>query len=140
MIGRKTVDRIFTRHSYELLPTIFKYFVYKIQNKNCPENNNLQSGTRKSHNLCNGILLYGIQQKIPPCRAHLPFTIHFVSKKTVHFSYHRLFAVSTRTGHTMAVLTISGATNCDWEDISLGTGPGGYTYIYIGDVGGNTRK
>lgn len=68
------------------------------------------------------------------------FSSYALSAKQRSFSCHRLFAVSTRTGHTMAVLTISGATNCDWEDISLGTGPGGYTYIYIGDVGGNTRK
>lgn len=29
--------------------------------------------------------------------------------------------------------------NCDWEDIAVGTGPYGQSYIYIGDIGGNTK-
>ena len=39
-----------------------------------------------------------------------------------------------------AVITINNATNCDWEDISVGIGPGGLWYIYVGDIGGNAGK
>ena len=52
----------------------------------------------------------------------------------------RLFALSALDGSTLAVLTIRSARNCDWEDITLGPGPGGETFIFIGDVGGNARK
>ena len=48
--------------------------------------------------------------------------------------------MSTVDGSTVAVFTIHDATNCDWEDITLGPGPDGHTYIYIGDVGGNASK
>ena len=42
----------------------------------------------------------------------------------------RLFAVDA-TGATRSVLTVSGATNVDWEDIASGPG----NTLYVGDVG-----
>ena len=52
----------------------------------------------------------------------------------------RLFAINSVDGSTIAVFTIRDASNCDWEDITLGPGPEGHTYIYIGDVGGNSSE
>ncbi len=49
-----------------------------------------------------------------------------------------VFAIDANDGNTRAKLTINNATNCDWEDISVGVGPGGTPHIYIGDTGGNS--
>lgn len=49
----------------------------------------------------------------------------------------RVFAIDVNDGSVKAVITINNATNCDWEDISVGIGQGGLWYIYVGDIGGN---
>lgn len=49
----------------------------------------------------------------------------------------RIFALSAKSWRILAIFNIEGATNCDWEDIAVGGGPGGDFFIYIGDIGGN---
>ena len=49
----------------------------------------------------------------------------------------RVFAIDVSDGSVRAVITINNATNCDWEDIAVGVGPGGLWHIFIGDIGGN---
>lgn len=58
--------------------------------------------------------------------------------KSLHL--YRLFAINATTASLVATLNIKKAINCDWEDIAVGPGPYGLSYIYIGDVGGNTRS
>ncbi len=48
----------------------------------------------------------------------------------------QVFAVG-QDGRTKAVLTIAGATNRDWEAISIGRDERGRSAIYIGDIGDN---
>jgi hypothetical protein len=44
----------------------------------------------------------------------------------------------TAAGDNLGTYTIAGATNLDWEDISVGPGPvEGSQYLYIGDIGDN---
>lgn len=52
----------------------------------------------------------------------------------------RIFAISALTAEPLAVFNILGADACDWEDIAVGPGPNGQTFIYIGDIGGNIRS
>ncbi len=47
-----------------------------------------------------------------------------------------LFAINLK-GETLARYTVSGASNSDWEAMSIGPGRGGKPAIYIGDVGDN---
>ena len=72
--------------------------------------------------------------------------IYKVKKKHTHKLQHgpltgnltcRVFAIDVIDGSVKAVITINNATNCDWEDISVGIGRGGLWYIYVGDIGGN---
>ena len=51
----------------------------------------------------------------------------------------RIFALNSTNGNLEAIFTIKGALNCDWEDLAVGPGPLGQNYIYIGDIGGNTK-
>lgn len=51
----------------------------------------------------------------------------------------RIFAIKASTAEVVATLTITGALACDWEDMAVGVGPYGKSYIYIGDIGGNGR-
>jgi hypothetical protein len=51
----------------------------------------------------------------------------------------RFFAID-RQGRTLAEVVLSGATAVDWEDIALGPGPGGESYVYLGDVGDNNAR
>lgn len=37
----------------------------------------------------------------------------------------------------IAQLVLEGAENVDWEDIAVGSGPDGESYIYVGDIGDN---
>lgn len=49
----------------------------------------------------------------------------------------RIFAFDT-TGRNIAEYFLDGVNNRDWEDISLGPGPGiNKSYLYIGDIGDN---
>ena len=48
----------------------------------------------------------------------------------------RLFAVDTTDGHTRAVVTLSGATNVDWEALAISP-DGGVPHLWVGDVGDN---
>lgn len=49
----------------------------------------------------------------------------------------RLFAM-TYDAHVVGEYAIEGATNRDWEDICIGTGPkDGIQYIYVGEIGDN---
>lgn len=41
------------------------------------------------------------------------------------------------SGSALAELTLEGAPNNDWEDIAIGPGPDGGTYLFIGDIGDN---
>ncbi len=50
----------------------------------------------------------------------------------------RVFAFDD-TGTPLATLTISGATNTDWEDIAIGPCPAG-SCIYVGDIGDNSTN
>jgi hypothetical protein len=46
-----------------------------------------------------------------------------------------------RQGKHRGVWRIAGASAIDWEDIAVGPGPGSrQSYIYIGDIGDNSRK
>ena len=52
-------------------------------------------------------------------------------------SLFRIFALNSTDAAVRAIYNIKNATNCDWEDLAVGSGPGNKSYIYIGDVGGN---
>jgi hypothetical protein len=46
-----------------------------------------------------------------------------------------------RQGKHRGVWRVAGARAIDWEDMAIGPGPGrGRSYLYIGDIGDNTRK
>lgn len=47
-----------------------------------------------------------------------------------------IYAINLK-GKTLARYTVSGASNSDWEAMSIGPGRGGKPAIYIGDVGDN---
>jgi hypothetical protein len=49
-----------------------------------------------------------------------------------------LYALDT-TGRSLAVFTLSGAPNNDWEDIALGSGPDG-PLLFIADIGDNAVR
>ncbi len=51
----------------------------------------------------------------------------------------RFFAINEQ-GRTLAELVLKGATAVDWEDIALGPGPGGGSFVYLGDVGDNGAR
>ena len=52
-----------------------------------------------------------------------------------------MYALSASNGNLLAKLDIANATNFDWEDITVGPGPEkGESYIYVGDIGGNTDQ
>jgi hypothetical protein len=48
----------------------------------------------------------------------------------------RVFAMRT-TGSHLGTFTLTGIAATDWEDISMGPGPGGVDHIYVGDIGDN---
>lgn len=51
----------------------------------------------------------------------------------------RFFAVDM-DGSLLATYQLSGATNRDWEDISIGPGPAaGESYLYLGDIGSSAE-
>lgn len=41
----------------------------------------------------------------------------------------------TAAGKALATYSLTGVTTNDWEDISVGAGPGAGSYIYVGDIG-----
>jgi hypothetical protein len=46
-----------------------------------------------------------------------------------------------RQGKHRGVWRVAGAVAIDWEDMAIGPGPGrGQSYLYIGDIGDNTRR
>ncbi|XP_046575879.1 uncharacterized protein LOC124283886 [Haliotis rubra] len=47
----------------------------------------------------------------------------------------KVYAINANTGALAATLTITGATNWDWEDIAVGPCPDSGSCIYIGDIG-----
>jgi hypothetical protein len=47
-----------------------------------------------------------------------------------------LYAIST-AGNLVGTYTLSGLTNYDWEDIAIGSKPGGGNYLYLADIGDN---
>jgi len=52
----------------------------------------------------------------------------------------RLYAMNP-SGRVIATMTLSGATNRDWEDIAYGLGPEiGDTFLYAADIGDNEAK
>ena len=51
----------------------------------------------------------------------------------------RFFRVDVH-GNTVAVYTLRGATNVDWEDMATGTDAAGHRVLYFGDIGDNDRK
>jgi hypothetical protein len=49
----------------------------------------------------------------------------------------RVFAMN-RQGTHLGIYNLSGATNYDWEDIAIASGPvAGVDYLYVGDIGDN---
>ncbi|MCW2529649.1 MAG: hypothetical protein JWM76_4509 [Pseudonocardiales bacterium] len=52
----------------------------------------------------------------------------------------RFFAVDAVTGRTLAVYTVPGATNIDWEDLSVATDSRGVPSIWIADIGDNNSN
>ena len=51
----------------------------------------------------------------------------------------RFFAVNA-SGATVAIYTLKGATNHDWEDMDAGTDASGKPVLYFGDIGDNSSK
>jgi hypothetical protein len=51
----------------------------------------------------------------------------------------RFFAVNS-SGATVAIYTLKGATNHDWEDMDTGTDASGKPVLYFGDIGDNSSK
>jgi hypothetical protein len=51
----------------------------------------------------------------------------------------RFFAIDEQ-GRTLAELALQGATAVDWEDIALGPGPAGESFVYLGDIGDNEAR
>ena len=51
----------------------------------------------------------------------------------------RFFAIDER-GRTLAEVVLSGATAVDWEDIAIGPGPGGGSFVYVADTGDNDAR
>lgn len=51
----------------------------------------------------------------------------------------RLFLID-KTGKRIATVNLAGANNRDWEDIAIGQGPNGKTYLYIADIGDNEAE
>ncbi|HEY8728075.1 MAG TPA: hypothetical protein VIL94_00720, partial [Acidothermaceae bacterium] len=49
----------------------------------------------------------------------------------------RFFAVNS-SGATVAVYTLQGAVNHDWEDMATGTDAAGHPVLYFGDIGDNS--
>ena len=45
----------------------------------------------------------------------------------------------TLVGRSCGTWTLAGADAIDWEDIALGPGPGGGSFLYVGDIGDNER-
>jgi len=53
---------------------------------------------------------------------------------------HRIYAIDTQGRH-LGIYKIEGARNIDWEDMAVGPGPvDGQQYIYIGDIGDNSKS
>ncbi len=50
-----------------------------------------------------------------------------------------IYAIDT-TGKRLETWKITGAKNIDWEDMGVVKEPGGNCYLYIGDIGNNTRR
>ena len=50
-----------------------------------------------------------------------------------------LYAIGLN-GDRLETWKVSGAKNVDWEDIALRKNPDGNCYLYIGDIGNNTRQ
>lgn len=50
-----------------------------------------------------------------------------------------IFALD-REGKNLGKWKVSGAKNTDWEDIAIFKNAGGECFLYIGDIGNNTRK
>ena len=48
----------------------------------------------------------------------------------------QFYAIS-HSGNLLGTFPLGGAAAVDWEDIALGTKPGGGNYLYLGDVGDN---
>lgn len=67
------------------------------------------------------------------------FQLTQLSQCRYYFLY-RVYALDSITGKTVARLKFLDADNCDWEDIAVGPGPGGKSFIYVGDIGGNSER
>ena len=50
--------------------------------------------------------------------------------------FNRIYAISAANASLLAVLDIEGASNCDWESMTVGPAHGDLTgsYIYIGTM------
>ncbi len=51
----------------------------------------------------------------------------------------RLFLLDGRGAH-LGTLTLEGAGARDWEDLAVGPGPDGASFVYVGDVGDNAAR
>jgi hypothetical protein len=52
----------------------------------------------------------------------------------------RFFALDTRTGATVATITVPGATNVDWEDLAVAPAPDGTPSVWLADIGDNDEN
>lgn len=51
----------------------------------------------------------------------------------------QIFAIDALTGDILAAIPIMNAMHTDYEDITIGPGPNGAGFIYVGDIGDNYR-
>jgi hypothetical protein len=49
----------------------------------------------------------------------------------------RFFALDARTGHVLAIYTVPGARNVDWEDLAVAPDAAGVPSVWIADIGDN---
>jgi hypothetical protein len=47
---------------------------------------------------------------------------------------------ATPAGKALGEYTLAGVTETDWEDIAVGPGPGGGSFIYVADIGDNSMN
>jgi len=47
---------------------------------------------------------------------------------------------ATPAGKALAEFALAGVTETDWEDIAVGPGPGGGSYIFVADIGDNSAN
>ena len=67
-----------------------------------------------------------------PCQTHVLWTHNDSGDKPI------IFAINTK-GETLGEFRVKGAENYDWEDIAALKNKSGECFLYVGDIGNNTR-